>query len=1006
MTLSASFMNYSHSSSNLPSFSTPRLSRHRSDTMLSISSTPGSSVLDTPLTPSFMRGISFDGPKESIIRGEQGLLESPDGFRSTKYTSDRLSAHPQDEVGDRDLERLEKNMSEAPRTSLSNMPKATSQSITDFSRTRVVSGVLLCEGPESKQQQDYFSCQNTINYNVCSQSPNNHVETGSDWDLNRLSSAYQPRNDSDILQEAGLPNNSASHDSILGSHRLFSTEPIEKISQTSNVCRPRPIQRSSWLNNSLLSKITPQLKSSSKVFSLSSHRSSTSGSNTPSITSSSRSSHSRYEKFKSVMSLSRSRAQSVASLSYSKASTREAENWQAVNVASKDKLRPYRRSWTMPPPNISMPDVGGSVTIQDFEYSSPSVPVRNEGREVDRKGKGRATIPLISATAPPSPLSSNNDHIFTPLSSFDESQLCSESYTPILSCPSSSASDSFNPNYLLFTRASFNSPLNNSTTHAAEELQKIKHESSYETLPKELQIMVMEELVKSYKSTEGKLDGTNIGRKELIRLSSISKDWERLCFDGQLWSIMHLAPIAYTLHPSTLSRIINHSARFILELSCRGMDRIDGQVLFGALAQGSKTFSSLQVLDLRGCKVLASEDLSNLIFHAPNVLSINLKALHHVDSSVLSSIAEYTSQLKELDVTSCPNTSTSDISSFVSRLDHQKAARLVSLRAGYLSGRDDNLLTTIAENLVNLERLDIQGCTDLEDKTIVLFTDYLGSRRITYPLKRLNLSSTNFTPNIFSYLSNRLPNITHLEMADLPAYFDSNDDDNGYALSKMLKTMPKMMRLDLEDMAGNSGVTDSVLRALTPGLEETDVTGCDLKELKIGYAQISPEAVIGLIKGCKKLEILEIDNTRADNKVMLEFLSRPSSIHLSLIDCRAITSSAYSLISPSTRARAGWRGWESVPFGYDKDTELAPDQGMKIVLKTFWSWRRVVVPKGWKEMRNEAERLYFTQKESKSEGEKFETKQNPKRNKVQGFETMIRHKSRTYDNGSIGCIIG
>lgn len=42
-----------------------------------------------------------------------------------------------------------------------------------------------------------------------------------------------------------------------------------------------------------------------------------------------------------------------------------------------------------------------------------------------------------------------------------------------------------------------------------------------------------------------------------------------------------------------------------------------------------------------------------------------------------------------------------------------------------------------------------------------------------------------------------------------------------------------------------------------------------------------------------------------------------------------------------------------MPFGYDKDVEMAE----KMVLKTFWGWKRVVVPKGWVEMRNEAETM-------------------------------------------------
>ena len=93
-------------------------------------------------------------------------------------------------------------------------------------------------------------------------------------------------------------------------------------------------------------------------------------------------------------------------------------------------------------------------------------------------------------------------------------------------------------------------------------------------------------------------------------------------------------------------------------------------------------------------------------------------------------------------------------------------------------------------------------------------------------------------------------------------------------------------------------------------------------------------------------------NTSANNALMREFFNRrPHTARLSLIDCRAITPAAYSSRASSTRPRAGKSGYDAVPFSYGSE-----EMEGKAVLKTFWSWRRVGVPKGWRDALTDADR--------------------------------------------------
>ncbi|KAL0240487.1 hypothetical protein I308_106281 [Cryptococcus tetragattii IND107] len=430
--------------------------------------------------------------------------------------------------------------------------------------------------------------------------------------------------------------------------------------------------------------------------------------------------------------------------------------------------------------------------------------------ELDRKGKGRA--------------------VHLPHPSLVQSQ------TP----------DFHNPVYDLSTppltqKLSF--PLDPLCTEEAEE---VKHVSFEESLPKELKLLVMKKLMESFANESfGRLSGELLGRMELIKMSTVSKSWEALCFDGQLWPTIDLAAVAHLLPVSIFHRILRHSASFISNLSLRGMDDIKGEMLIKALGGDNVDIMrydyinrgprlNVQRLDLSWCDTLTENDLASIIACCPNLRSLSLRGLSVVGSKLMYFL-EKMETLEEIDISYCRALELPMLSSYIKRFSKVQADKLRSIRAAGLHYPSDMLLLSIMERCHNLERLNLQGCHD------------------------------------------------------------------------------------------------------------------------IGYARASSGAIVDLIKGCKKLRVLELDNTEANNSVMREFLRRrayPCS-RLSIIDCHNITQSAYAEIAASTRARQGWKGWAAVPFGYDNDVEMAE----RMVLKTFWGWKRVVVPKGWTEMRNEAEKM-------------------------------------------------
>ncbi|WRT68840.1 uncharacterized protein IL334_005821 [Kwoniella shivajii] len=478
-------------------------------------------------------------------------------------------------------------------------------------------------------------------------------------------------------------------------------------------------------------------------------------------------------------------------------------------------------------------------------------------------------------------------------------------------------------------------------------------------LPRELQLQIIKTLLESWKgeNQERRWTGEVYARKELIKLS-------RLCFDGQLWSSLDLTPFSYVLHPSTLQKVIVSSLPFITALTLRGMDNLLGSMLLPSLSPFDWSPSprsnslavwlpNLRVLDLRGATSLTVSDICSIIRGSPGLKIINLKAVQNCSSEVVRTIARSTRQLESLDISRCKDLTLGDLIVMMNAMDQAQRAKLKVLRlAGMKSyGRHaSDFLPLLAEKLVNLEVLDVQGCTRIFDEDFENFSRVLTENERESKITHLNLSGCTSLQGQFMYhLSGSLPNLRMLELANLQHIYKDNDSDES-GLIRLLKTTPKIERLDLDQTGLHGGVTDSVLDVLSRG--RTDDGNCirkNLVELRIGFAKgVTSEGLVRLIRNCPKLKVLEIDNTPADTSVLRAFMKvHPSDGAISVIDCRSVNPTELDKLIPSTRSRVGWKGWTAVPFSY-QPKEM---DERRTVIKSFQSWKDVNTPKSWREIR-------------------------------------------------------
>lgn len=387
-------------------------------------------------------------------------------------------------------------------------------------------------------------------------------------------------------------------------------------------------------------------------------------------------------------------------------------------------------------------------------------------------------------------------------------------------------------------------------------------------LPRELKVAVFRTLLNDWilRGGTGRWDGVAGGRRELVRLSRVSKEWQSLCYDGQLWAHCDFTPFATVLPSATLRTILLNSRPCVKTLSLHGLEALNGSVLVGRSSSSEElhafpylypTFSSLATLDLRGCHNVSEADLIDLLTLSPELKSLNLKGSRVATIYTLDAIRNKIEALEELDVSRCWQLRFLDIDKFIISLSPRQRQALKTLRIAGLPMASGYLLQHIPDCLPDLECLDLMGCSWIGMRDFQEYVAALGDRPSS--LRHLVVSScTGLTPEALELLVGRCPEMRVFEAANLEAVFYL---DPPPTLSRLVRSMPKLERIDLDGSGRYGGVEDRLLHELIPGacrgspLEESK-----LVELRIGNAKfVSKGAIMRLIEGLPGLQVLIAD---------------------------------------------------------------------------------------------------------------------------------------------------
>ncbi|EMD42296.1 hypothetical protein CERSUDRAFT_79884, partial [Gelatoporia subvermispora B] len=504
-------------------------------------------------------------------------------------------------------------------------------------------------------------------------------------------------------------------------------------------------------------------------------------------------------------------------------------------------------------------------------------------------------------------------------------------------------------------------------------------------------------------SSRNKWVGRDKGLRELFKLSRVSKAWQGLAYDGQLWTKLDLRSFP-RLPTTTLLRLSRTAGAFIRELDLTGHADISSTALYDIslhlsiprAASDDASCTNLTYIDLHGCTALTTRSLHYLLQRSPEVRTLRLKGLAAVTNATCEEVlANHCPNLVSLDLSRCSHLTGDGIKSLAdAALARNEPLRLKELRLSGLKRVTDEMMAALGKVTPALEVLELSYSRHLHNSAIEAFvaceekdaanfeviqltareagrdsTDTSKYWRRVTRLRHLNISSCSMlTDHACSHLAYAVPKLELLELAGI----GENLRDDG--LVRLLKTTPFIRKLDLEDA---SDITDNVLDAITPvpiitppaklATPTPPQPGHALEHLTISYAgDVTNEALMELVQNCPRLHVLEADNTRMSGTVVKEFvhLARARQLadaRISAIDCRGVGEYSVKDLVGQVRPRLGWRGWGARKLGFldARDEEglgIGQDEcdPLRVVLKTFYSWQTVDAVRAAREKKRKA----------------------------------------------------
>ena len=350
---------------------------------------------------------------------------------------------------------------------------------------------------------------------------------------------------------------------------------------------------------------------------------------------------------------------------------------------------------------------------------------------------------------------------------------------------------------------------------------------------------------------------TYLEPREIVQCSAISKSWHKMCFDGQLWSILDTADFYQHIPADALVSIIISAGPFVRDLNLRGCVQLRERWHAKGLSDACR---NLENFSLEGCRIDRSS-INSFLYQNSRLVHINLCGLAGATNSAMKIIAANCPKLEHLNISWCNNIDTRGVKRVI-----EACLNLKDLRASEIRGWDDVEFAHQIFLRNSLERLILMNCDTLTDEALSVLmegrdteVDFLTGRPIVPPRKLKHLDLTRcrgITDQGVRTFVNNLPDIEGLQLSKCHGIVDAT-------LTELLPTTPMLTHLDLEEL---EDLTNAVLQSLSNA-----PCAKRLRHLSVSYCEnLGDSGMLPVLKTCTNLRSLEMDNTRISDLVLTE----------------------------------------------------------------------------------------------------------------------------------------